>query len=106
MKFERHVKRELRNYLQKEYKQFIKDNNLTKKEKDFLYEWVIQGNSVYDNPINACNAYGEPLDYLSYLRLSKENGYNLEYDGYSDEFIAVYNNDEEDEDNDYELPFY
>ena len=105
MKFERRVKRELRNYLEKEYKQFIKGHNLTKKEKEFLYEWVIQGNSVYDNPINACNAYGEPLDYLFYLRLIKDDNYSLEYDGYSDEFVAVpkTKNKNNEDDN---LPFF
>ena len=55
MKFDKKVKRERREFLEREYNDFIKNNRLTKKEKQELRNWIMHGESVYSNSLDVCN---------------------------------------------------
>ena len=49
MKFQKHVKREIRELLIQRLKEYEKNIKMSKHEKRLLYEWVSSGRSPYDN---------------------------------------------------------
>ena len=54
----------------KEYERSIVD--LTDEERRSLYEWVSDGNSVYDNPCHMAYEGGYPVDYIEAIRTIEE----------------------------------
>ena len=53
MKFNLHLPTWRQEFLEKQYKEYIKTTPMTKKEQRALREWVKDGNSVYENPSEA-----------------------------------------------------
>ena len=72
MKFKRHVKRELREILMRDLKEYEKSIRMTKEERRALYEWVSEGNSPYDNGCYLYNEMGCPMDYITAERTAQE----------------------------------
>jgi len=62
-----------RSLLRKEMNTYMQNiGDMTVDEKNDLYEWVASGNSVYDNPFCYSDERGNPLDYLSTMRVVKD----------------------------------
>ena len=60
-------------YLRKELREYILTvGYITDDEKKGLYEWVASGNSVYDNPYYYSDERGNPMDYISTMRVVEE----------------------------------
>lgn len=73
MRFNRNVPKENREYLRTELKKYEAEfNDMTKAERDALYEWVASGRSPYDNGSYVCYDGGYPVDFISTLRMWKE----------------------------------
>jgi len=53
MKFNRYLPEEIREMLEKQYKEYIKQTPMTKKEQRAVREWVKDGHSVYENSSGA-----------------------------------------------------
>lgn len=53
MKFNVDLADDIKEYLEKQYKDYLKKRTMTKKEQRAVREWVKNGNSVYDNPDGA-----------------------------------------------------
>ena len=53
MKFNVNLADDIKEYLEKQYKDYLKKRTMTKKEQRAVREWVKNGNSVYDNPDGA-----------------------------------------------------
>lgn len=78
MRFYKHVKRANRELLEKQFKEFIRTNTLSKKEIRELREWVANGHSPYDNNFDFCNEYMIPFDYITASRLMDDSeGYHV-----------------------------
>lgn len=68
MKFNVSVPKWRQEFLENEYKEYIKKTEMTKKEQRALREWVKDGNSVYEN---SCEAWYEgqvPMEFLDVYR--------------------------------------
>lgn len=96
MRFYKHVKRANRELLEKQFKEFVRTNKLSKKEIRELREWVADGNSPYDNPIDIYDELGIPYDYITALNMmdeleEDENVFQLffQYDAVSDSIAIV-----------------
>lgn len=98
MKFNKHLSKEIREMLEKQYKEYIKNTPMTKKEQWAVREWVKDGHSVYENPRSAWHEGQIPVEFLTiyreeeYIRQhTKEMNsgearrFALEYNGWSDE---------------------
>lgn len=99
MKFNCQIDPELQEYLEEQYKEYIKVTPMTKKEQRHLREWVKNGHSVRQSPGSKylCEQY-PPLDFLDNYRQDQEieqaikgmtdaetEKYLKEYMGYEDE---------------------
>jgi len=69
---------ELRREL-KEYEAAIV--NLSDKERSDLHEWVLAGNSVYNNPYLMADDSGGPIDYIRAVRITADMRENPELYG-------------------------
>ena len=116
LKFRGYVPEERREYLQKEYDEFVKKNKLKNDEKKELRQWVITGHSVYDNPDGFVNGYLEETDFVTNMRLERDrNEYEEEYvwSPYADDLVCIRKKKEkkkkekvtESEDYEEEIPF-
>jgi len=78
--------------LQQQLKEYEKGMKLSKKERQALHFWVKAGHSPYEN-----DSFFGNLDYISALRLEKENPkVKYSYDTLSDDFYLEIVDDEED----------
>ena len=68
MKFNRYLPLETREFLEKQYKEYIKVTPMTKKEQCAVREWVKDGNSVYENPSGAWQEGQVPVEFLTIYR--------------------------------------
>lgn len=68
MKFNEHVSPELKAFLEKEYKEYVKKTPLTPDERKALREWVKDGNSVYENSSNAWYDGQVPVEFIEVYR--------------------------------------
>ena len=68
MKFHRDLPEETKEYLEKQYKEYLKIRPMTKKEQHAVREWVKDGNSVYDNPDGAWQDGMVPVEFLEIYR--------------------------------------
>ena len=63
-------KREIKNELRRQLKQYEASfNDLTPEERKVLHQWVADGNSVYCNPSLIAGEDGNPLCYITAIRL-------------------------------------
>ena len=98
MKFNKHLSKEIQEMLEKQYKEYIKNTPMTKKEQRAVREWVKDGHSVYENPRGAWHEGQVPIEFLTiyreeeYIRqhtkgMNSEEArrFALEYYGWSDE---------------------
>ena len=68
MKFNKHLSSEVEELLTTQYKKYIKETSMTKKEMRVLREWVKDGYSVYEN---TCGAWADgqvPVEFLTVYR--------------------------------------
>ena len=99
MKFNCKIDPEFQEYLEEQYKDYIKVTPMTKKEQRHLREWVKKGHSVRQSPGSKylCDQH-PPLDFLDNYRQDQEieqaikgmtdaeaEKYLKEYMGYKDE---------------------
>ena len=65
-----YTRREMRNALRRELKQYEASFvDLMPNERKTLHEWVADGNSVRDNPSLIAGEDGNPLCYITAIRL-------------------------------------
>lgn len=62
----------------KEYNDYVEHTSMTEEEKESLWDWVKDGNSVHENPSMAVNEHGRPVDYLDDYRYYEEIRQQLE----------------------------
>ena len=89
MKFNCSIDKELQEYLENQYKEYISKTPMTKTEQRALREWVKSGHSVYENPGSRylCESY-PPQDYLEVYRQDHE--IKLALEGKSPDEIELY----------------
>ena len=68
MKFNVELPYDMKEYLENQYKEYLKKRTMTKKEQRAVREWVKAGNSVYDNPAGAWLDGGVRMEYLDIYR--------------------------------------
>ena len=68
MKFNVDLPDDMKEYLENQYKEYLKKRTMTKKEQRAVREWVKAGNSVYDNPAGAWQDGGVRMEYLDIYR--------------------------------------
>ena len=68
MKFNVELPDDIKEYLENQYKEYLKKRTMTKKEQRAVREWVKDGNSVYDNPDGAWLDGGVRMEYLDTYR--------------------------------------
>ena len=68
MKFKVDLPDDVKEYLEREYKEYIKKRTMTRKEQRAVREWVKAGYSVYDNPDGAWLDGGIRMEYLDVYR--------------------------------------
>lgn len=102
MKFNIHLPSWRKEFLEQQYKEYIKTTPMTKKEQRALREWVKDGNSVYENPSVAWSDGQVPVEFLTVYRDEEyirqhTKGMNLEdarrfamaYYGWDDESVEA-----------------
>ena len=68
MKFNIHLPQWRQEFLEQQYKEYIKVTPMTKKEQRALREWVKNGNSVYENSCEAWYDGQVPVEFLTVYR--------------------------------------
>ena len=68
MKFNACISEELKEYLEEEYKEYIKHTPMGKKEQRAVREWVKAGNSVYENSSGSWYDGDVPIPFLDVYR--------------------------------------
>lgn len=107
MKFQKHVKIEIRELLTQQLKEYEKNTKMSKHERRLLYEWVSSGRSPYDNELNISSG-GYTLDFIGSLHVMQEledgtgKVVNYQYDTLNDEIYIDVSFEAE---QDMELPF-
>lgn len=67
------VSKEKAAYLRNELIEYEKQHaEMTSEERATLHEWVIAGNSVYENSSMATSEFGKPCEFLDVYRYEKE----------------------------------
>lgn len=98
MRFNKYIAPEIKELLESQYREYIKNTPMTKKEQRALREWVKNGNSVYENPSGTWYEVQTPIEFLiiyredEYIRqqtkgMSSEEArrFALNYYGWDDE---------------------
>ena len=68
MKFNVKLAASEQDYLEKQYKEYIEKTTMTDKERNALKEWVMDGNSPYDNPMGLWKDSFHPVEFLEVYR--------------------------------------
>lgn len=68
MKFNKHLPLEVEEFLTTQYKKYLKETPMTKKEMKVLREWVKDGHSVYENTCGAWEDGHVPVEFLTVYR--------------------------------------
>lgn len=68
MKFNVELPDDMKEYLENQYKEYLKKRTMTKKEQRAVREWVKAGNSVYDNPAGAWQDGMVRMEFLDVYR--------------------------------------
>lgn len=58
--------------------EYEKNNPMSHDERNALYEWLLDGNSVYDNPYLCMDSSGVPMEFLFAYRMEEEINKKLE----------------------------
>ncbi len=66
------LRNERRAILKREAAAYLKANDMTPEERKDLLDWVNSGQSVRDNPWLMVDEHGDPMDYLSAMRMVQE----------------------------------
>ena len=72
MKFHKNIKREVRELLKEQLKEYESAITMTKAERRQLHEWVASGRSPYDNGSYLSDCTGSPMGFVSALRFEKD----------------------------------
>ena len=67
-----------KNKYTKEYNEYVKNTPMAEKEKEALRKWVMDGNSVHDNPSMSVDEHNRPTDFLDDYRYHEEIYQHLE----------------------------
>ncbi len=68
MKFNVDLPDDMKEYLEDQYKEYLKKRTMTKKEQRAVREWVKAGNRAYDNPAGAWLDCGIRMEFLDVYR--------------------------------------
>ena len=68
MKFNADLTASEKEYLEKQYSEYIKGRAMTARERNALKKWVADGNSVYDNPMGLWKDSFTPAEFLNVFR--------------------------------------
>lgn len=68
MKFIKHLPKEIQELLENQYKEYIKNTPMTKKEQRVLREWVKDGHSIYENNSGVWDDGQAPVEFLTVYR--------------------------------------
>ncbi|WP_026496924.1 hypothetical protein [Butyrivibrio sp. WCD3002] len=68
MRFNRYLPEETRTLLEEQYKDYIQNTPMTKKEQRAVREWVKDGHSVYENSSGGWYDGGVPIPFLEVYR--------------------------------------
>lgn len=68
MKFNVQLKPEAMEFLEQEYKEYVKKTPMTAKEREAVREWVKDGHRVYDNYYGAIGDGMTPVEFLTVYR--------------------------------------
>jgi hypothetical protein len=68
MKFDKKVRREVREFLTQQLREYEQTTPMSKEERRELIRWVASGHSPYENGDYICGENGLPLDFISALR--------------------------------------
>lgn len=60
--------KQLDEYLRREACEYLRNAQITPKERLEILEWVKSGNSVYSNPWYLYDEGGHPMDYITAMR--------------------------------------
>lgn len=116
MKFQKHVKREIREYLRQQLKEYESETQMSKEERSLLHEWVSSGRSPYENG-DYIHGAGGLLDFISAYRIMQEIMDNpegmsdledeipVQYDTISDDIMRDISSLHLSDDADADLPF-
>ena len=58
----------MKEYLENQYKEYLKKRTMTKKEQRAVREWVKAGNSVYGNPAGAWQDCMVRVEFFGYVQ--------------------------------------
>ena len=58
-----------REFLEREYREYIEAAAMTEEELSELSDWVSQGHSPYGNPANITNEKGYEVDFVQGIRI-------------------------------------
>ena len=72
MKFNVELPDDAKEYLTRQYKEYLKKTPMNSKEQRALRNWVRNGNSVYDNPWGAWQDGMVPVEFLDVYRDEEE----------------------------------
>jgi len=72
MKFNVEIDLDIKEYLEDQYKEYIKKTTMTRKEMTALRNWVKDGHSVYDNPDGA---WLDGMRRMEFLDVYRDNEY-------------------------------
>lgn len=70
MKFNAKLTASGQEILTRQYEEYIKGRTMTAKERDALREWVMDGNSPYDNPMGLWKDGFTPVEFLEMYPLT------------------------------------
>lgn len=116
MRFQKSVKREVREFLTEQLKKFESETEMTREERQELHQWVSSGRSPYENGDYVYGA-GGLLDFITALRMIKdlEEEHNnsevspseiqYQYDTQNDEICMEVTSRHDTDMTDEELPF-
>ena len=67
--FDESIQADEREFLEREYREYIEATAMTEDELSELSDWVSQGYSPYGNPANITNEKGYEVDFVQGIRI-------------------------------------
>ena len=72
MRFSKKITAARKEYLANLLRQYEERTPMNSEERAELRQWVMDGNSPYDNGWNHCDEDGRPLDFVSAIRIVQD----------------------------------
>ena len=72
MRFSKKITADQKEYLAELLQQYEERTPMNSEERAELRQWVMDGNSPYDNGWNLCDEDGCPLDFVSAIRIVQD----------------------------------